>query len=179
MEHVWSGPLLPLPCPASHNVSYTTSVPCPLSLYPALCLSYPFIDLSLCEVMEGVGMVTVEEVKWCGGGCVSGDSPTVGAWLVTLSKLLLIPMECCVQWATVHSRHSPSPLAPPPVPLASMCDAVKLCIQRLSQQLSAAGASIEDISHLQFFLPRYSSGSPLSSEGISLIPSSCSPPSPS
>ena len=124
-------------------------------------------------------MVTVEEVKWCGGGCVSGDSPTVGAWLVTLSKLLLIPMECCVQWATVHSRHSPSPLAPPPVPLASMCDAVKLCIQRLSQQLSAAGASIEDISHLQFFLPRYSSGSPLSSEGISLIPSSCSPPSPS
>lgn len=74
-------------------------------------------------------------------------------------------MECCVQWATGHSRHSPSPLAPPPVPLASMCDAVKLCIQRLSQQLSVAGASIDDISQLQFFLPRYSSGSPLSSEG--------------
>lgn len=124
-------------------------------------------------------MVTVEEVKWCGGG---GDPPTVGAWLVTLSKqwttFLLILMECCVQWATCHSRHSPSPLAPPPVPPASMCEAVKLCIQQLSQQLSVTGASIEDISHLQFFLPRYSSGSPLSSEGISLILSSDSPPSP-
>lgn len=58
-----------------------------------------------------------------------------------------------------------------------MCDAVKVCIQQLSQQLSIAGLSMDEVSHLQLFLPHYSSGSPLSSEGMSLLPSPKSLPS--
>lgn len=115
--------------------------------------------------MEGVGMVSSEAVMWYGRERVSGGGPIAGAWLVILSKLHhLFGMLCVMGHGPISTP--PSPLAPLPIPLVSMSDAVKVCVQQLSHQLSAAGASINDVSLLQYFLPCYSSSSPLSYEGI-------------